>query len=163
LLLLVIIGWLLLRPHPVEAPVKTPNPPARASAPTPPVMTAPAVPAAKPSAARTPAAKLPVAKPSPSAGVPPRPAAAAVPTDGRTVWRVVAYTYRGQTKASDMVAQISDKHSDLGAEVYSPPGRGTVYLVTLGGGMDHDAAVRMRDKAQREGLPADTYVQNFSR
>jgi hypothetical protein len=29
--------------------------------------------------------------------------------------------------------------------------------------MDHDAAVKMRDKAQREGLPADTYVQNFSR
>jgi hypothetical protein len=76
---------------------------------------------------------------------------------------VVAYTYRGQTKASDMVAKISDKHSDLDAEVFSPPGRGTVYLVTLGGAMDHDAAVKMRDKAQREGLPADTYVQNFSR
>jgi hypothetical protein len=92
-----------------------------------------------------------------------RSATAAVPADGRTVWRVVAYTYRGQTKASDMVAKISDKHSDLDAEVFNPPGRGGVYLVTLGGAMDHDAAVKMRDKAQREGLPADTYVQNFSR
>jgi eukaryotic-like serine/threonine-protein kinase len=161
--LLAIIGWLLLRPHPVQAPVETPNPPAQATAPAPapPAPTAPAIsPAKKPSAARPPAAK-----PSPSAGaIAGRSSAAAtVPTDGRTVWRVVAYTYRGQTKASDMVAKITDKHSDLGAEVFSPSGRGTVYLVTVGGAMDHDAAVKMRDKAQREGLPADTYVQNFSR
>ena len=38
-----------------------------------------------------------------------------------------------------------------------------VYLVTVGGAMDRDAALKMRSKAQREGLPADTYVQNFSR
>jgi eukaryotic-like serine/threonine-protein kinase len=156
-LLLAIIGWLLLRPHSVQAPVETPNPPAEATAP--PAPTAPEVPAAKPLATKPPAAKP---SPSPSA-VAARSAAAAVPTDGRTVWRVVAYTYRGQTKASDMVAKISGKHSDLDAEVFSPPGRGTVYLVTVGGAMDHDAAVKMRDKAQREGLPADTYVQNFSR
>ncbi len=92
-----------------------------------------------------------------------RSAAATVPADGRTVWRVVAYTYRGQTKAADMVAKISDKHSDLDAEVFNPPGRGGIYLVTLGGAMDRDAAMKMRNKAQREGLPADTYVQNFSR
>ncbi len=156
--LLAIIGWLLLRPHSAPAPAEAPNPPTQAAAPAaaaaPPAPAPPAVPAAKPRAA----------KPSPSApAVVARSATAAVASDGRTVWRVVAYTYRGQTKASDMVAKISDKHSDLGAEVFSPPGRGTVYLVTLGGAMDHDAAVKMRDKAQREGLPADTYVQNFSR
>jgi eukaryotic-like serine/threonine-protein kinase len=158
-ILLAIIGWLLLRPHPVQAPVEAPNPPAQAAAPAEPAPTAPALPASKPSAARTPAAKF-----GPSAGASvARSAATTVPADGRTVWRVVAYTYRGQTKASDMVTKISGKHSDLGAEVFSPPGRGTVYLVTLGGAMDHDAAVKMRDKAQREGLPADIYVQNFSR
>jgi eukaryotic-like serine/threonine-protein kinase len=155
--LLAIIGWFLLRPHSAPAPAEAPNPPAQAAAPAaaaPPAPTPPAVSAPKPR----------VAKPSPSApAVVARSATAAVPADGRTVWRVVAYTYRGQTKASDMVAKISDKHSDLDAEVFSPPGRGTVYLVTLGGAMDHDAAVKMRDKAQREGLPADTYVQNFSR
>jgi eukaryotic-like serine/threonine-protein kinase len=150
--LLAIIGWLLLRPHPVQAPVETPNPPVQATAPAPPPQAAPVVPAAKP----------PAAKPSQSASAA-RSAAATAPADGRTVWRVVAYTYRGQTKASDMVAKISGKHSDLDAEVFSPPGRGTVYLVTVGGAMDHDAAVKMRDKAQREGLPADSYVQNFSR
>jgi eukaryotic-like serine/threonine-protein kinase len=156
--LLAIIGWLLLRPHSVQAPVETPNPPAQATAPAP-APPAPAIAAAKPPVART-----PPAKPSPSAGASAaRSAAATAPADGRTVWRVVAYTYRGQTKASDMVAKISGKHSDLDAEVFSPPGRGTVYLVTVGGAMDHDAAVKMRNQAQREGLPADTYVQNFSR
>jgi hypothetical protein len=139
----------------VQAPVETPAQ-ATAPAPAPP---APAIATAKPPVARPPAAK-----PSPSAGASAaRSDAATVPADGRTVWRVVAYTYRGQTKASDMVAKISGKHSDLDAEVFSPPGRGTVYLVTVGGAMDHDAAVKMRNKAQREGLPADSYVQNFSR
>jgi hypothetical protein len=65
--------------------------------------------------------------------------------------------------ASDMVAKISGQHADLDAEVFNPSGRSGVYLVTVGGAMDHDAAIKMRDKAQREGLPADTYVQNFSR
>jgi hypothetical protein len=153
--LLAIIGWLLLRPHSVQAPVETPTQ-ATAPAPAPPT---PAMATAKPPVARPLAAKS-----SPSAGASAaRSAAATVPADGRTVWRVVAYTYRGQTKASDMVAKISGKHSDLDAEVFSPPGRGTVYLVTVGGAMDHDAAVKMRNKAQREGLPADSYVQNFSR
>jgi hypothetical protein len=158
--LLAIIGWLLLRPHSAPAPAEAPTPPTQAAPPAaaapaaPPAPTPPAVSAAKPQAG----------KPSPSApAMVARSATAAVPADGRTVWRVVAYTYRGQTKASDMVAKISDKHSDLDAEVFNPPGRGGVYLVTLGGAMDHDAAVKMRDKAQREGLPADTYVQNFSR
>jgi len=154
--LLAIIGWLLLRPHSAPAPVEAPNLPAQATAPAaaPSVPAAPALPAAKPPAARL--------GPS-AAAVAARSAAATVPTDGRTVWRVVAYTYRGQTKAADMVARISDKHSDLNAEVFNPPGRGGVYLVTVGGAMDHDAAVKMRNKAQREGLPADAYVQNFSR
>jgi hypothetical protein len=62
-----------------------------------------------------------------------------------------------------MVAKISGQHSDLGAEVFSPPGRGGVYLVTVGGAMDHDQAIKIRDKARREGLPTDTYVQNFSK
>jgi len=62
-----------------------------------------------------------------------------------------------------MVSKIGEKHSDLGAEVFDPPGRGGVYLVTVGGAMDHDQATKMLDKARREGLPADSYVQNFSK
>jgi eukaryotic-like serine/threonine-protein kinase len=150
--LLVIIGWLWLRPHSAPAPAETPNPPTQAAAPD-----APPPPVAKPGAGKNVAS---VARTAPAVKPSATPAAAAA--GGRTIWRVVAYTYRGQTKASDMVTQISEKHSDLGAEVFNPPGKGGVYLVTLGGAMDHDAAVKMRDKAQREGLPADTYVQNFS-
>jgi eukaryotic-like serine/threonine-protein kinase len=151
--LLVIIGWLWLRPHSAPAPAETPNPPTQAAAPD-----APPPPVAKPGAGKNVAS---VARTAPAVKPSATPAAAAA-AGGRTIWRVVAYTYRGQTKASDMVTQISEKHSDLGAEVFNPPGKGGVYLVTLGGAMDHDAAVKMRDKAQREGLPADTYVQNFS-
>jgi hypothetical protein len=61
-----------------------------------------------------------------------------------------------------MVAEISSKHSDLGASVFNPGGKGSVYLVTLGGAMDRDQAMKMRDKAIRLGMPDDTYVQNFS-
>ena len=163
-IVLAIIGWLLFRPHSAPAPTEAPNPPAQATAPAAapePIPIPPAVSATKPSAAK---------HSSPAPAMAARPAAstaaatpATVPTNGRTVWRVVAYTYRGQTKATDMVAKISDKHSDLEPEVFNPPGRGGVYLVTVGGAMDHDAAVKMLSKGQREGLPADAYVQNFSR
>jgi len=160
-IVLAIIGWLLFRPHSAPAPAEAPNPPAQATAPAAapePVPTPPAVSTTKPSAAK---------RSSPTPAMTTRSAAttaaADVPANGRTVWRVVAYTYRGQTKATDMVAKISDKHSDLDPEVFNPPGRGGVYLVTVGGAMDHDAAVKMLSKGQREGLPADAYVQNFSR
>jgi hypothetical protein len=164
LIVLAIIGWLLFRPHSAPAPAEAPNPPAQATAPAAapePVPTPPAVSTTKPSAAKRSPAPAMAARSA--ATTPATTPAATVPANGRTVWRVVAYTYRGQTKATDMVAKISDKHSDLDAEVFNPPGRGGVYLVTVGGAMDHDAAVKMLSKAQREGLPADAYVQNFSR
>jgi hypothetical protein len=62
-----------------------------------------------------------------------------------------------------MVAEISGKHSDLDASVFSPGGKSSVYLVTLGGAMDSSQAMKMRDKAIRLGMPDDTYVQNFSK
>jgi hypothetical protein len=89
------------------------------------------------------------------------PGTAASGAEGRSIWRVVAYTYKGQTKAEDMVSKINEKHSNLGAEVFSP--RGGDYLVTVGGPMDHDQATKMLDKARRAGLPEDSYLQNFSR
>lgn len=164
-IVLAIIGWLLFRPHSAPAPAEPPNPPVQATAPAAapqPVPTPPAVSTTKPSAAKH-SSSAPAMAPRSAAMTAATNAAANVPANGRTVWRVVAYTYRGQTKATDMVAKISDKHSDLDAEVFNPPGRGGVYLVTVGGAMDHDAAVKMLSKGQREGLPADAYVQNFSR
>jgi eukaryotic-like serine/threonine-protein kinase len=152
---LAILGWLLLRPDSTPAPIDT----------APQTATQAAPPAPTPAPAEPLTQKPSAAKPSASISAPrSRPAAtAAVPSDGRSVWRVVAYTYRGQTKAADMVAKIGAEHSDLGAEVFDPPGRGGVYLVTVGGAMDHDQATKMLDKARREGLPADSYVQNFSK
>jgi eukaryotic-like serine/threonine-protein kinase len=156
---LAILGWLFMRPHsepaPATAPQTTPQPVA------PPPVVAEKAPAttptvAKPSAAKGPAAKSAAARPLPST-----PVTAASGAESRSVWRVVAYTYKGQTKADDMVSKINEKHSNLGAEVFSP--RSGDYLVTVGGPMDHDQATKMLDKARRAGLPEDSYVQNFSR
>jgi hypothetical protein len=154
---LAILGWLFLRPNSAPAPADTaPQTATQAAPPAAAPEPAPAPPVAqKPSAAK-PSAAISTPKSRPAA------VAAATPSDGRSVWRVVAYTYRGQSKAADMVAQIGEKHSDLGAEVFDP-GRGGVYLVTVGGAMDHDQATKMLDKARRDGLPADSYVQNFSK
>jgi hypothetical protein len=156
---LAILGWLLMRPHSEPAPATAPQTAPQPVAPPPAVAEsapAPKPTAAKPSAAKTPATKPTAAKPSPLS-----PGTAASGAEGRSIWRVVAYTYKGQTKADDMVSKINEKHSSLGAEVFSP--RSGDYLVTVGGPMDHDQATKMLDKARRAGLPEDSYVQNFSR
>ncbi len=160
--ILAILGWLFMRPHSETAPPTAPQAttqPAAPAAPAPAVVEkapAPKPMAAKPSAAKSSATKPPTVRPSPSA-----PGPAASGPEGRSVWRVVAYTYKGQTKAEEMASQINEKHSNLGAEVFTP--RSGDYLVTLGGPMDRDQATKMLDRARRAGLPEDSYVQNFSR
>ncbi|HET6217273.1 MAG TPA: SPOR domain-containing protein [Acidobacteriaceae bacterium] len=155
---LAIIGWLLLRPHsePAPATATSPQTAPQAVAPAPPVAEKP--PATKPLAAKPTTARAAAAKPAPSSSP-----GAATPGLTDRVWRVVAYTYKGQTKAEDMVAQINSKHADLGAEVFSPSKQSGDYLVTVGGAMDRAAAAKVLDKARRLGLPADTYLQSFSR
>jgi hypothetical protein len=142
-IVLAIIAWLVFRPHSEPAGGTATTPPTEAVAPSAPQPTAAPPPAATPA---------PKSSPASASGAGDRP-----------IWRAVAYTYKSQTKAADMVAKISGQHSDLGAEVFTPSGRRGVYLVTVGGAMDHDQAIKIRDKARREGLPADTYVQNFSK
>jgi len=152
---LAILAWLLMRPHAVNAPATTP--PTVSQAPVaPPAPVAEAPPASKPSAAVAPPRQH---KPAPAVVSPA--AAPAVASSGRNVWRVVVYTYRGQTKATDSVAKIVAEHPDLAAAVFNPAGS-DVYMVTLGGAMDHNQANAMLEKAHREGLPADTYVRNFT-
>jgi eukaryotic-like serine/threonine-protein kinase len=160
---LALIGWLVFRSPSAPAPENAPQTSAQAAAPsTPPAVAPPAVapPAMKPSATKpTPA---PAHKPAPapvSAAGPTTPATA--PSE-RPIWRVIAYTYKSQQQATDMVAQISSKHPNLKVSVFNPPGRGGDYQVILGGDMDRDQALKMLDKAHSMGMPADTYVQNFS-
>jgi hypothetical protein len=89
------------------------------------------------------------------------PAAAPAATGGEhSVWRVVVYTYRGQTKADEAVSHISGQHHDLKISVFNPVGS-RKYLVVVGGPMDHEHAAQLLDKAKREGLPQDMYVRNF--
>jgi hypothetical protein len=153
---LAILTWLVLRPGsapPVGSAANSQTqavPPATQAAPPP----------ATPPPASPPAKKPSAALPAAAATAVDRPAGAAA--TGRSVWRVIAYAYRRQEDATDMVARISGKHPNLKVEVFSPPGR-DVYLVILGGsGMDRDEALKMRDKARIMGLPNDTYIQNFS-
>lgn len=147
---LAILGWLIFRPH------SEPAPPSNQT------QTAPATPAPETPAPAKPAGT----KPGPSAPAgrtrPATAGASPAPVDGRSVWRVIAYTYRGQTKAQDMVDTIKSQHPNVDVEVFNPPGSGA-YLVTIGGPMDRDAASKMLDKAERLGMPEDTYIQSFSR
>lgn len=168
--LLLILCWLIFRPkaHAPESrvPAGTANPgtaansgPATVNAPPAPPRTDSSLPAVtpggqrtKPSAARSSSGRLPgEAAPLSPSGEP----------GARTVWRVVVYTYRRQDQAQNKVDTLNSAHSDLHASVFSPNGGGT-YLVIVGGAMDHSHAIAMRDKARGEGLPPDTYAQNFS-
>jgi eukaryotic-like serine/threonine-protein kinase len=80
---------------------------------------------------------------------------------GRGVWRVVAFTYNGQSLAQQKVAAIAQKHPELRPEVFTPSGRAP-YLVTVGGAMNRDEAFALARKVRSEGLPRDSYAQNYT-
>ena len=141
-IVLAIIGWLVFRPSGTSTPSSTTAQPV----------------AQEPAAAPTPRPTERAAQhPTPA-----KPAAAVAASSGHPVWRVVVYTYKGPQQAKEMVDKISGKHPNLDVSVFNPHGKRGIYLVTIGGAMDHDQAVKMQDKAVRLGLPPDTYVQNFS-
>ena len=82
-------------------------------------------------------------------------------TTGPVNWRVIAYTYNRESEAEHKAATVNRAHPNLHAEVFSPqPGR---YLVSIGDWMPMDEARHMRTEAISEGLPHDTYAQNFHR
>lgn len=152
--ILLILGWLLLR-H---------KAPQRSAAASPPSVTenAPALATPSPTPAAPPAKSQKVKPPAPvPATLSKQQSGAATSTSNRAVWRVVAYTYHHQDQAQQKADEINRDHSDLDAAAYSPQGDSQHYLVVLGGAMDLKQAFAMRDKARREGLADDTYVQNF--
>ncbi len=104
------------------------------------------VPAAAP-AVRTPAAPPPVqAKPKAS-------------SLGR--WRVIAFTFRSEEIASRKAKYLNEKWPGFGAVVFAPRDSRGYYLVALGEGMTRDEAAQLQSKARSQGLPQDTYVQNY--
>lgn len=75
-------------------------------------------------------------------------------------WRVVAFTYRRQDQAQKKASSLAQEHPGLSPAVFSPNGRAP-WLVTIGGGLQRDAAYALARKARSLGLPRDTYAQNY--
>jgi hypothetical protein len=77
------------------------------------------------------------------------------------MWRVIAFTYRTSVAAAKKAEQLNQYHPGLNATIFSPAKSG-YYLVSLGGRMTHEEAVRVQRSARGKGLPRDLYVQNYS-
>jgi hypothetical protein len=73
---------------------------------------------------------------------------------------VVAFTYNREDQAQQKVAEIARSHPDLNPTVFTPTGHAP-FLVALGGPMSMQEAFALSGKAKREGLPRDTYAQNY--
>jgi hypothetical protein len=82
-------------------------------------------------------------------------------SQGKTGWRVVAFTYNRKDQAQKKASSLAQKHPDLRPEVFSPTGRAP-WLVTIGGVQQRDAAYALARKAPSLGLPRDTYAQNYT-
>jgi hypothetical protein len=146
--LLVWLGWRFFTDHssnpaspqPAAASASAPNPPSTA------ITSAPA----KPSAATTPppVARAAVTQPN-------------LPADSQHQWRVIAYTYNRQDQAQHKADTVARSHPDLQPQVFSPTGRAP-YLVAIGGPMTRDEAFSLAQKVRSEGLPRDTYAQNYT-
>ncbi len=79
-----------------------------------------------------------------------------------SIWRVVLYTYARESDAQKKAQSLNEKHTGLGAEVFSPNGAQGPYLVVAGGKMTRDEALQMRKTALRMGMPHDSYIQNYN-
>ena len=81
--------------------------------------------------------------------------------DTRHQWRVIAYTYNHEDQAQHKTLVVAQAHPDLRPEVFTPTGSAP-YLVSLDGAMTRDDAFALVQKARNEGLPRDTYAQNYT-
>jgi hypothetical protein len=104
--------------------------------------------AARSATASAPVAAAPPAQKHPAPGV-------------RDQWRVISYTYNHEEQAQQKSATIARMHPELRPEVFTPTGHAP-YLVAIGGKMSRDEAFALVQEARSEGLPSDTYAQNYS-
>jgi len=144
IVLVLISSWFLARPG--KPHHEGASPAANTQATAPPKTTA---------QKKQPASAAPIQRENPA----PPPSAAA--SNGRTQWRVIAYTYNRKEDAQKKVQTIAGKHPDLQPIVFSPKGR-SPYLVSIGGVMEKDAAFGLARRSRRMGMPRDTYAQNYS-
>jgi cell division septation protein DedD len=77
------------------------------------------------------------------------------------IWHVILYTFARQNDAQNRAETLNQRYPGLNIQVFSPPTRNRVYLVTAGGAMTRDEAAQVRVRALHSGLPRDTYIQNF--
>ncbi|MEO6805622.1 MAG: protein kinase [Edaphobacter sp.] len=87
-------------------------------------------------------------------------AAPGLNASGSGRWRVIAFTYDREELAQQKVASIAQSNPDLKPSVFTPNGH-SPFLVTLGGQMSRQEAFAFSGKAKREGMPRDTYAQNY--
>ena len=154
-LLVILAFWGVL--HFVHSRITTQNPaPQEAAATSHPVDT----PAPKPSAAKISAPKAFASRPAASS-VTPSVAPNNNATSARDQWRVIAFTYNHEDQAQHKSATIAQQHPELRPEVFTPTGHAP-YLVTVGGAMTRDEAFALVAKVRNEGLPRDSYAQNYS-
>lgn len=95
--------------------------------------------------------------PSPAPVSKPKPATAA----GKEMWRVIAFTYRTRDDAARKAQQLNQQHPGLNATVFRPKDKQGYYLVSLGGRVTYEEALRLQRSARAKGLPRDLYVQNY--
>jgi hypothetical protein len=77
------------------------------------------------------------------------------------VWRVIVFTFAHESDAEKKAHSVNERHPNLDAKVFSPAGRGTAYLVTVGGKMTREQAAQLRNRVIEMGLPRDSYIQNY--
>ncbi|MCU1235811.1 MAG: Sporulation domain protein [Candidatus Solibacter sp.] len=83
------------------------------------------------------------------------------PIPRKEMWRVIAFTYRTHDAAAKKARQINQHHPELHATVFTSRSKKD-FLVSLGGPMTREDAVRVQHTARGKGLPRDLYVQNFT-
>jgi hypothetical protein len=154
-----VLGAFVLRSPERSTAVPEPTPPAPVVRTAPPVTPPKTTPASPP--AVTPQPPKPSAFPESRADRTGTPDAR--PSTGSPIWRVIAYTYNGRTNAEKKARSINAKRPAWHAEVFTPKGDRSPYLVSLGGRMTLAEAERIQRDARSKGLPKDTFVRNYSK
>ena len=102
------------------------------------------------------------AHPKPSPAADPVPAPPSEPAPAATaMWRVIAFTYKAYDDAAMRADQLNQRYPGFQAAVFSSTDKKGLFLVSLGGRMSRENAVRLQAKARAESLARDVYIKKF--